>query len=316
MDPIKPKEEIKIDAPVEPKHSHTLADDMVSAEVVSQARHSILDSTKPLHTLSSDLASALHEKKGSVIKLALAEEQKKKMIAEGQQSGNKQNIFFMIMGGVLIVFGIGLVTFLLIKKSRISSVVQPTTFPNFIFTDGSIALPLIAPDAQTTLKDIATSFSTIKSSEMIDGIYPTTGIADNAKLVSLSAFIQKVGIQMPASVATYFSPIFMLGTNRHADIIEPFMILKTTSYDDASTAMATWEPTMYDSLNKVFSPTTDATLIGRDFADGIIYNKDARILRADDGTIVFYYSFLDKNTVLIATHTETVPVVMERLLTQ
>jgi hypothetical protein len=316
MDPIEPKEEIKIDAPVEPKHSHTLADDMVSAEVVSQARHNILDSTKPLHTLSSDLANALHEKKGSVIKLALAEEEKKRMIAEGAQSGSKQDIFFMVMSGVLILGGIGLVAFLLFKKMNTTPPVQPTTFPNFIFTDGTIALPLIALDTQTTLKDIATAFTTVKPTEMIDGIYPTTGIADNAKLISLDAFTKKLNITTPPDVVKYLSPIFMLGANRSKDAIQPFMILKTISYDDASTAMTAWEPTMYESLNKVFSPTTDVTLVGRDFADGIIYNKDARILRADDGTIIFYYSFLDKNTVLIATHVETIPVVMERLLTQ
>lgn len=87
---------------------------------------------------------------------------------------------------------------------------------------------------------------------------------------------------------------------------DPFILIKTRSFSDVFPIFRAWENKMFTDLHGFFgisiTPETNY-LLTKDWQDGIIQNKNARILYDADGTIVFMYVFIDENNVLI-TNTE------------
>ncbi|KKR79669.1 MAG: hypothetical protein UU24_C0004G0007 [Candidatus Nomurabacteria bacterium GW2011_GWA2_40_9] len=95
-------------------------------------------------------------------------------------------------------------------------------------------------------------------------------------------------------------------TNIVVNTKDPFFLIKTRSFSDVFPVFRAWEDKMFTDLHGFFgidiTPETNY-LLTKDWQDGIIQNKNARILYDKDGTIVFMYVFIDENNVLI-TNTE------------
>jgi nitrate/nitrite-specific signal transduction histidine kinase len=106
---------------------------------------------------------------------------------------------------------------------------------------------------------------------------------------------------------------------------EVFLILKTNYYQGAFSGMLSWEKDIKNNLGGIFfAPeaevvaTTSENLIKKykDFEDVVYKNRDTRALRDSNRKINLIYSFLDKNTIIIATNPETLDQVITRLLTK
>jgi len=63
------------------------------------------------------------------------------------------------------------------------------------------------------------------------------------------------------------------------------------------------------------SSTTNSFINRRQFEDAIIKNRDARVLKNQNGVIIFLYSFPDKNTLVITTTPDVYEEINDRLLT-
>lgn len=104
-----------------------------------------------------------------------------------------------------------------------------------------------------------------------------------------------------------------------------FLLFTVNSFDHAFDGMLAWEKTLLDELGPLFavaSPktklrgatTTEDILESRlIIKDTVIRNKDARAAFDRDGRIVFLYSFLDKQSLLITTNEETLRVVLPKV---
>lgn len=104
-----------------------------------------------------------------------------------------------------------------------------------------------------------------------------------------------------------------------------FLLFKVDSFDHAFDGMLAWERTLLDEVGPLFgvnpkdihsegATTTAAVLQNRlTIKDVIIRNKDARAVFVKGGRIVFLYSFLDKETLLMATNEETLKVVLPKV---
>ncbi len=104
--------------------------------------------------------------------------------------------------------------------------------------------------------------------------------------------------------------IHSLGANR------PFFVITVESFENAFAGMLKWESFMFDDLASLFSLDVSSTqFIDRLFEDVVIKNRDARILKDSEGNIVLIYSFIDKETLVIATNEETFDEVVNRLKT-
>jgi apolipoprotein N-acyltransferase len=91
---------------------------------------------KSIHTYTSDMADAIRENEASVIKIALAEKEKRERETIYKEAeGTKSSKFFLLLGGVILVGGAILGSYFLFKKST------------------------VAPETKTTVKDIDTLIS-------------------------------------------------------------------------------------------------------------------------------------------------------------
>lgn len=103
-----------------------------------------------------------------------------------------------------------------------------------------------------------------------------------------------------------------------------FLLFKVNSFDHAFDGMLLWEKTLLYDLGPLFGvappkleprgATTTADILESRLVikDAIIRNRDARAAFDGTGRIVFLYSFLDKETLLIATNEETLKTVLQK----
>jgi len=85
-----------------------------------------------------------------------------------------------------------------------------------------------------------------------------------------------------------------------------FILLKVNSFADVFGQMRIWENKMFADLHDLFGIdifTDTSYLLTKDFVDGVVQNKNARILYDDGGKIVFMYVYIDENFIVI-TNTE------------
>jgi len=92
---------------------------------------------------------------------------------------------------------------------------------------------------------------------------------------------------------------------------EPFIVLRTGSFDVAFAGMLEWESTLSADLSPLFgtpvvdsfdpSARTDSQVRAAFFKDMIASNKNARLLFDERGNDRVVYTFIDQNTILITT---------------
>jgi hypothetical protein len=97
---------------------------------------------------------------------------------------------------------------------------------------------------------------------------------------------------------------------------EFFILLKTRSFLDIFESMKNWENKMFYDLYGFFgikiSPDTKE-LLSKNFIDGRIANKNARVLYDQNGKIVLMYIFVDNNSVVITDSEEATAEIILRL---
>jgi hypothetical protein len=96
---------------------------------------------------------------------------------------------------------------------------------------------------------------------------------------------------------------------------QPFIILKSTSFDVAFAGMLDWEQTISADLSPLFgtpvtetfdsSARTDSQVRSAYFKDTITGNKSVRLLLDENGKDRIVYTFINQNTILITTNRES-----------
>ena len=92
----------------------------------------------------------------------------------------------------------------------------------------------------------------------------------------------------------------------NSDSRDFFILLNVLSFQDIFPVMREWENKMFQDLHGFFGYELNSEtsyLLTKDFEDGIVQNKNARILYEMDGPPAFFYVFLNETHVLI-TNTE------------
>lgn len=85
-----------------------------------------------------------------------------------------------------------------------------------------------------------------------------------------------------------------------------FILLKINRYEDAFKKMRSWEEKLFYDLHNIFGidiTSKNSYLLTKEFEDGIVQNKNARILYDKKGKIVLMYVYIDDEH-LIITNTE------------
>ncbi|MBI1975770.1 MAG: hypothetical protein HYS59_02105 [Candidatus Vogelbacteria bacterium] len=126
-------------------------------------------------------------------------------------------------------------------------------------------------------------------------------------------FLSAIESTVPDELRRNLAPEFMLGifsfTRNTA-----FLILKPSRYEIAFAHMLEWETDISRDLYPILTggPAAAETIAAR-FEDRLLRNHDARVSVGPDGVIRLVYSFIDRQTLVIAPDIETFTEVLTRL---
>jgi hypothetical protein len=153
----------------------------------------------------------------------------------------------------------------------------------------------------------------------VEGIYLT----QNNKIIGFRNLLSLISGNLPLDKANFLSDNFLIGVTNTIESTDSefseknlFILLQVRSMSDVFSVMKDWENKMFFDLHGFFGVQINADtnyLLQKDFEDGIIQNKNARILRDNNGNIVLMYIYTDNTSVLITTTENTVREVIGRL---
>jgi len=271
-----------------------------------------------IRTYKSDLEAAIQADHLSSINIAIAENEKMhNQIKMGQgndsvtdnsdYSKSKIMIFISLILVVIGVVGIGYI--FLAKGQNPTVLTQAQEFPSLITTEikDELNTNLIIKDKFVKTLSEKLNDSQIPANNFYN-LYLTVNANSTKKLINSAEFISLLGLKIPDIVGRTLLPNFMVGVYSFGKNL-PFIILKTSSFENTYAGMLAWEKDLekdfqllfrlpgYENYGNIVVALTPTET--KKFEDGVIVNKDVRLLRNDAGQIMFLYGIIDKETIVI-----------------
>jgi len=270
-----------------------------------------------VRTYKGDLATAIAVNHLSSINIAIAENQKmqeqiraqEKMepqVEAGDYSKSKVITFISI---ILVVIGLVAIGYVYFTSTSSNNVAPVQELPSLITTEYK--------DELNTTNIVKNKFVSALSSRINDtqiqvnnlyNPYITVGTSTGRRLVTASEFVTLMNWKMPDLIKRTLLPDFIVGMYSFGENL-PFVILKTSYFENAYAGMLQWEPDMekdfqvifrlpgYENVGGLAAELTPTTV--KKFSDSVIVNKDVRIMRDEKEVIMLLYSIIDKETIII-----------------
>ncbi len=294
-----------------------------------------------VETYAGDMSKVIEKNEDGIIKRIIHEQEEQELVKENLSPESKKNKFFMLLGGGLIIVAILVVFFLTVFQNQISSVTPNNQINPIIFTDKTSYVEIGGLSKDQVVQTIVNEINSTKIKVSgVEGIYLT----ENKKTIGLRRFISilkgnflltpnnfvsdnfLLGVEkddanlISASVKTATSTIatsttILLGNNLTTN--NPFILLQSRSFLDIFPSMKSWESKMFSDLHGLLGITINADnnyLLTRDFEDGFVNNKNARILYDKNGQVVLEYVFMNDASVIITNSDTVVKEIMSRLV--
>ncbi|MDO8510075.1 MAG: hypothetical protein Q7S15_00430 [bacterium] len=291
------------------------------------------DSLKPLRTYKSDVAEAVKNKNASVVKIAMAEQERREKrglivapLIPGEVSFWERHRYqiFVTLSILLIVSSVATSIFLFIanrfEKTEPARPINTGTpgaimhFESERFVDTTDMTELTLRNHLESEKRRPLTLNTVANVALLTrdaSLTPPRRPITSAEVLTL------IKARASGAFSRSLEPNFMYGIhnwNRNT----PFLVFKIASFDAAFSGMLGWEEFLYDDISEylVDNPTLDTEAIlesKKPYEDIVIKNKDVRALRLPSGEIALMYTFVDRETLVITTDESTLREVVDRV---
>ncbi len=261
---------------------------------------------KNVETYTRDMAKAIEGGQGGIIKKIIHEEEKYEAEKIKLSPESKKNELFMIISVVLVAIAVAILAYLWFSSDdKVNTVPVAPVAASIIFTDDTTFKEVDGLNKEKIEELISSETSNTKVKVGgVEGIYLTEG----QKVIGLKRFNDLIKGNLTGDQLGLMGDNFLLGAFKSGlssvspNIGDPFMLLKVKSFTDIFPVMRAWENKMLYDLGGLFgvtlSPDTNY-LFTKSFEDGIVSNKNARILRDNNGGIVLMYVFINDNSIVI-----------------
>lgn len=280
-----------------------------------------------IRTFKGDVEETIQANHLSSINIAVAENKKmleRAQFAEEEQKTKKKNYTILIVSLLLVFGGISafVIPYLLVNKQNEEEIVEVSSSPE-----------IIVPDLQEkiNLDDLAIGRLPFTLSERIDqsntklgdikSFHLTEGRNQEEKAVESKKFISLLGMKIPSEIERTLRSEYMFGMHNFNGN-QRFLILKVGSYETVFSGMLNWELDLWNDFQKIFAlPAVSqgdglsdrfSGVLSAKFQDAIYGNKDSRVVKDPSGNVMFLYSIIDKNTVVITTSPDTLKEIINR----
>jgi len=280
---------------------------------------------KVLRTYASDMAEAVKQNEMSVIKIAMAEKEKRdREDVYKKAEGTTGSKIFFVIGGIILVIAAIIGAYFIIQQKKAKEIPQPivsSEVETFIAYDSKLNIDVTNI---SNVDNLATAIreETKTNTQLVEALFLTKDVNGITGNLTTGNFLSLIGTTMPNALERSLSDKFLLGkyseANNNSGI---FLIFQTTDYNQAYASMLAWEKTMANDLAKIFNMklpvsadgTTQITP-GKKWKDILINNKDVRVLYGDTGEGLIYYAFTNKNDFVITNNIEALKEIMGRLI--
>lgn len=272
-----------------------------------------------VETYAEDMAKVLENDKEGLIKKIIHGEEEHQAEKKNLSPESKKNKTFMIVGMSLIFLALLTISFFAFRKNVNTVPVQQQYTP-LIFNDKSTFVEVAGLNEDDIKQAV---FNKIQISNVKEGGVEGIYLTENKQNVWLRRFITLIKSSFaPGDNTLFVSDNFLMGiVKNQANTTTPdgtgfFILLKVRSTADIFDAMRFWENKMFFELYKFLGINLSKDtnyLLTKNFDDGIIENKNARILHDNNGKIVLAYVFADDNSVIITDSQNTANEIIVRL---
>lgn len=269
---------------------------------------------KAIETYASDMTEAIEKNQSGIVHDIIHEEETKKEI-ENKKNSLGRNALFVLLGILFFLGGMFLLYRLIIRNDNDTSLPIKVS-PSLIYLDKTEFKEIAGLNRekiQESLGVIAEN-AKLKENEMI-GIYPI----ENKQAVNLKRFLGLLKSGLPNENREIFLDNFLIGASGKNEKEEKnglFLMFSSASFADMFSSMKIWERNMLYDFNNFFgipiSPESNY-LFKKNFEDGIVQNKNARLLLNEKNEIVLMYVFLDDSFVVIANSEHAIEQLILRL---
>jgi hypothetical protein len=288
-----------------------MAEENKSAEGTGGEVKKVINAT--IETYADDLAKVVVGNENGLVKKIIDEEEKQKEEKEHKSPERQKNQLFLYAGIFLIVASFIAVSLVFFFRQKIFQVEVPPQYVPIIFTDKTEFKEIADLKKEEIIQTVLNEVNTAEFKEGgIEGVFLTT----DKKVIGLRAFLTSIEASLDQTKLEFVSDGFLIGAvNKESKI--PFILIKTRYIADVFDSMRAWENKMFFDLHKFFGVDINKDtkyLLESNFEDGIIQNKNARILKDKDGKIVMMYVFADENSVIITNSELAVQEIILRLI--
>jgi len=271
-----------------------------------------------VETYAADMTKAIEKNEGGMIRKIIEEQEEKEEVKKNVSPESKRNKLFMLIGLVLVLSACFAVIFLINLRNQISTVSVVSQATPIIFTDQTKSEEIAGLNkdqiAQTILNEA--NATNVKTGG-VERLYLT----ENKNIIGFRRFLTLLKANLTSDQVTPVNDNFLLGIdNQNTTTTETggnlFFLLKISSFDDIFPVMQSWENKMFSDLHGFFGVDINADtsyLLTKDFDDGVVNNKNARILHDKDGKVILEYIFADDTSVIITNSDQAAGEVMQRL---
>lgn len=277
-----------------------------------------------LRTYKEDVAEALKKEKTTVVKMVLDEERRKEGMAASAAPSSKKNAILAWLSIILLVFGAGTMAAIYVfRKTDEASVNQSggVKIASLVFAESEKKISITDTPSERLAKLI--KLEVLGADLRLDTV-------ENLRFTEAGAVLSQKGepieteinaarlwsalsIDLPPVLLRSLSDEFMFGV--HAwNGNQAFIILKNNFYENAFAGMLKWEESIAKDLLPIITNRPIEPFYGKPFQDLVIKNRDIRGLTDENGEPVLMYTFVNRETIVIATHKDTLNEVVSRVL--
>lgn len=271
-----------------------------------------------IRTYASDIAEMMRKEKGSIIKIALAEQQRREMYKKQRDPTSTKNIIIIFLGIILILGGIMIFVFSIVNRAKpVDVTVFSSNLPTFLFTESQVHIDMTELNRSELINliQLHQADDTLVK-DTIKNIFISYSFNNAQTQVPFAVFLQKLGINIPTPMYSNLDSSFMLGVYGLDGPNELFTIFKVKDFNEAFLSMREWESSMLSELVRLYDIDTSSygkVIFSKEFETEILYNKEARLLRDSSGKILLSYVFLDKETIMVTTEAGSLDEILKRI---
>lgn len=292
------------------------ADELIAAEKKSDLPHEKI--AEASRTYASDIAETMRREKGSIIKIALAEQSRRDEYKKKRDPTSTKNMIVVMLGLILIVGGVMIFVYSYLNREKPVAVTNfNSPLPSFLFTENQVQIDATILNRTELLNAIENQVGNQDLEPgTINNLYLSYKSPSGQVQLPATTFFQKLGIDVRDVLFQNLFPSFMLGVYNQPENNKLFVILKVKDFNETFLAMREFEDTMLTNFLRLFRIDTSAygkAIFSKAFETQTLFNKEARVLLDPAGKTILSYIFLDPSTVMITTSTEAVEEVIKRM---